>query len=123
MDVGDRIYRNWDDYLGSNHLSQGVMIYPENGSYTPVDQNNVAKEKVTLIARETQSCKPSAIAKEYLDQAVFATGLILTGAAVVTAVPLGIFSASTLATISTGSYYVGLACTAYSVSVYVSPIY
>ncbi|CAF1589260.1 unnamed protein product [Rotaria magnacalcarata] len=117
MDAGGRVYQNWSDYLRNNHLDQGVMIYPEDGTYTPKNVNGSPKEKVHLIASETQSCKPSARAKNILDQVVVATGLLLTGAAVVTAVPLGIFAASTIATISTGSYYIGVACTAYSVVV------
>jgi hypothetical protein len=119
MDAGGRVYENWDDYLRNNHFEQGVMIYPENGTYTPEEPDGKAKEKVQLIANETHSCKPSARVKNFFDTTVAATGLLLAGAAVVTAVPLGIFAASTLATVSTGSYYIGLFCTVYSVTTYV----
>ncbi|CAF1289313.1 unnamed protein product [Adineta steineri] len=116
MDAGGRVYKDWNDYLRNNHLPQSVMIYPKDGTYTPEDENGKPKEKVTLIAQEAQSCKPSAVVKNMIDTVVVATGLALTAASLVTAVPLGIFAASTLATISTGSYYIGLACTAYSVT-------
>ncbi|CAF0999987.1 unnamed protein product, partial [Didymodactylos carnosus] len=116
MDVGGRVYKDWDDYLRNNHLPQGVMIYPKDGTYTPENANSAPEERVTLIAQETHSCKPSARVKNFFDKVVMVTGLALTATALVTAVPLGIFAASTLATISTGSYYAGLACTAYSVS-------
>lgn len=116
MDAGGRVYANWDDYLRSNHLKQAVMIYPEQGSYTPIAADGKPKAKVSLVASETQSCKPSAVVKEYLDMTVMGVGLALTATSVVTMVPLGIFAASTLATISTGSYYIGMACTAYTAS-------
>lgn len=119
MDAGGRVYQNWSDYLRNNHLDQAMMIFPQDGTYTPSNPDGSPKKKVSLIANETQSCKPSARAKDLLDKAVVTTGLLLVGAAVVTAVPLGIFAASTIATISTGSYYIGLACTAYSVATYV----
>lgn len=116
MDAGGRVYKDWDDYLANNHLQQGVLIYPKDGTYTPVDANGLPEAKVTLVAKETHSCKPLARAKNFFDQVVVVTGTALTAAAVVTAVPLGIFAASTLAAVSTGSYYIGLACTAYSVT-------
>lgn len=115
MDAGGRMYTNWNDYLRNNNFPQGVMIYPANGTYTP-EQVDRQDDKVALIAQETQSCKPSARAKDLLDKIAFGTGLALTAAAVVTAVPLGFFAYSTVASISTGSYYVGLVCTAYSVT-------
>lgn len=119
------MYKDWNDYLANNHLQQGVMIYPKDGTYTPVDANGLPEAKVTLVAKETHSCKPLARAKNFFDQVVVVTGTALTAAAVVTAVPLGIFAASTLAAVSTGSYYIGLACTAYSVTmcVFVSPYF
>lgn len=113
MDAGGRVYKNWNDYLRNNHLEQGVMIYPKDGTYTPDNG------KVTLVASETHSCKPSEKLKNIIDIVVFGTGLLLAGAAVVTAVPLATFSAATLVTISTGSYWIGMATTAYSVTVYV----
>jgi hypothetical protein len=110
MDAGGRVYVSWDDYLRNNHLSKGVMIYPDKGTYTPDNG------KVILIASETHSCKPSAQAKNVFDQVVFGAGLLLSGVAVVTAVPLITFSASTLAVISTGSYWIGLVTTVYPIA-------
>uniref|UniRef100_A0AC34F042 DUF4781 domain-containing protein n=1 Tax=Panagrolaimus sp. ES5 TaxID=591445 RepID=A0AC34F042_9BILA len=111
MDAGGRMYENWEDYLRSNKFPQGVMVYPENGSYTPPNNN-----KVNLIAQETPSCKISAQVKDVLDKVVMTTGIVLTGVALIVAAPVGILSAATLTMVSTGSFYIGLACTAYSVS-------
>jgi hypothetical protein len=119
IDAGGRVYSDWNEYLRNNHLPQSVMIYPKDGTYTPEREPGVSEKKVTLIAQEAQSCKPSAIVMDALDKVVAATGLVLTAASIVTTVPLGIFTATTLACISTGSFYAGLACIAYSVSTYV----
>ena len=117
MNAGDRVYQDWNDYLHNNHLEQDAMIYPENGTYTPQQADGTPRERVSLISSETQSCKPSARVTNVFGTVVAGTGLLLTGATLATAVSLGIFAASTLATISTGSYYIGLPCTAYSVTV------
>uniref|UniRef100_A0AC34QJ70 DUF4781 domain-containing protein n=1 Tax=Panagrolaimus sp. JU765 TaxID=591449 RepID=A0AC34QJ70_9BILA len=111
LDAGGRVYESWEDYLTANKLPQGVMLYPKDGNYTPKTGTVVG-----LNARETPACKPSAKAKAVLDQAVMYGGIVLTGAAIVTMAPIGIFSAATLATISAGSFYIGTAMAAYSIT-------
>jgi len=117
MDAGGRIYQDWDDYLRNNHLNQGVMIYPDKGTYTPDNG------KAILIPSETHSCKPSARAKDFFDLVCVGAGLLLSGVAVVTAVPLITFSASTLAAISAGSYWIGLAISVYPLTKYIISFY
>uniref|UniRef100_A0AC34QT97 DUF4781 domain-containing protein n=1 Tax=Panagrolaimus sp. JU765 TaxID=591449 RepID=A0AC34QT97_9BILA len=109
LDAGCRKYDSWEDYQLENTLPNGVMLYPKDGNYTPKPDN-----VVILNARETPACTPSAKAKEFIDQVVMVGGLLLTGAVVVSMLPFTLFSAATMAAISTGSFYIGGALTTYS---------
>ena len=65
IDHCERVYKNWNDYLGSNLLPECVMVLPKKGEYQGDDKKQWS-EKISYVwteIHESPACKTKAINK------------------------------------------------------------
>lgn len=61
MDVDERIYKNWNDYIANNKLPKCTMVLPKDGKYQPDPSVAYSNEETSVLieCHQSPACNPN----------------------------------------------------------------